>query len=75
MSAVTPVLDVESPWWRVADAAAYAKVHAAQIFRACSSRQLEHVRIGGRRTIVTRREWVDAWLESQRVHVTPAGGR
>jgi len=64
-----PASFVESPWWRVAEAASYARVHRSQIFRACSARQLEHIRIGGRRTIVTRREWVDAFLEGQRVRV------
>ena len=61
-----------SPWLRVGPGAAYAQVHVSQIFRACADKKLEHVRIGGRRTIVLRRERIDAWLESQRVHV--AGG-
>jgi len=64
-----PASFVDSPWWRVAEAASYARVHKSQIFRACATQQLEHVRVGGRRTIVTRREWVDAYLDSQRVHV------
>ena len=34
---------VESPWWRVTDAASYAKVHPSQIFRACRERKLEQV--------------------------------
>jgi hypothetical protein len=62
-----------SPWWRVPEAADYARVNKSQIFRACAARQLEHVRVSGRATIVTKREWVDAWLESRRVHVAPVG--
>ena len=62
-------MNAESPWWRVEDAAAYARVHAAQIFRACRERKLEHVRVGGRRTILTKREFVDTWLASMVVHV------
>ena len=65
-----PSTDERSPWWRVNDAATYARIHKSQIFRACATRQLEHVRIGGRRTIVTRREWVDAFLNAQRIHVS-----
>lgn len=72
MNAVT---SIESPWWRVEQAAAYARVHKSQIFRACAQRQLEHVRVSGRRTIVTRREWVDAYLESMRVHVAQGATR
>jgi hypothetical protein len=60
-----------SPWLRVADAAAYAGLHKAQIFRACAQRSLEHVRVGGRGTIVTRAEWIDRWLDSMTVHVAP----
>ena len=66
--------NIVSPWWRVDQAAKYARVHKAQIFRACAQRKLEHVRVGGRRTIVLKREWIDAYLESMRVHVS-AGAR
>ncbi len=65
-------MNAESPWWRVSNAATYAKVHQSQIFRACRERKLEHVRVGGRKTILTRKEFVDSWLESKRVHVKPA---
>lgn len=64
-----------SPWWRVADAAAHARVHPSQVFRACAARKLEHVRVSGRRTILLKREWVDRWLESMRVHITPEAQR
>jgi hypothetical protein len=72
MNAETIVTE-SSPWWRVEQAAEFARVHKSQIFRACALRQLEHVKVGGRRTIITRREWVNAWLESMRVYVAPAG--
>lgn len=63
-----------TPWLRAAEAAAYGCLSRGQFFDACAERKLEHIRIGGRRTIVTRREWIDAYLESLRVHVQPAGG-
>lgn len=71
----TDALVPESPWLRVDEGAAHAKVHKSQIFRACAKRQLEHVKVGGRRTILLKREWIDRWLESQCVHVLPAGVR
>jgi excisionase family DNA binding protein len=58
-----------SPWWTAADAAAYARVHPQQIFRACRERKLEHVRVGGRRKILVQRAWVDTWLQSLQVRV------
>lgn len=69
MNAASPSIPEESPWWRVDQAAAYARVHKAQIFRACRERRLEHVRASGRGTILTKREWIDAWLDAMRVHV------
>jgi hypothetical protein len=60
----------ESPWLRVADAATDARVHPQQIYRACRLRQLEHVKVSGRRVVLTKREWIDAWLASQTVHVS-----
>jgi excisionase family DNA binding protein len=59
-------------WWRVSDAAAYARVHPSQVFRACRERRLEHVRVGGRKTILVKRERIDTWLDSLRVQVKPA---
>jgi excisionase family DNA binding protein len=64
-------MNAESPFMRVQDAADYCHVHPAQIFRACRERKLEHVRVGGRKTILVKREWVDTWLDSLRVHVKP----
>lgn len=58
-----------SPWLRIDAAAAYAGVHKAQVFRACARRQLRHARIGGRRTILLQRPWIDEWLQGQIVDV------
>jgi excisionase family DNA binding protein len=63
---------IESPWLRIEDAAAYCRVHTSQIYRAARDRKLEHVRVGGRRTLLTKREWCDAWLASLTVHVRVA---
>lgn len=50
-------------WLTVADAAEHARVSKDTIYSACELTELRHVRIGGRRTIRLRREWIDAWLE------------
>jgi excisionase family DNA binding protein len=65
---------IESPWLRVDEAAAYCKVHEGQIYKAARERKLEHVRVGGRRTLLTKRDWCDNWLASLTVHVAPIGG-
>lgn len=50
-------------WLRVAQAADYANLSADTIYTACERGELQHVRVGGRRSIRTRAQWVDAWLE------------
>lgn len=64
-----------SPWWTVEQAASYAQVSTGVIYAACRAKKdrdgkvlvpvaLRHARVGGRRDIRLRREWIDAWLES-----------
>lgn len=50
-------------WLNVGDAADYACVCRDTIYTACGRRELRHVRIGGRRTIRLKREWLDEWFE------------
>jgi excisionase family DNA binding protein len=50
-------------WLRVAEVADYANVSADTIYTACERGELQHVRVGGRRSIRTRPQWIDAWLE------------
>jgi len=60
----TPAVTVPpSPWMTVAVAARYAAVSTDLIYLACERNELRHVRIGGRRSIRVRVEWIDAWLE------------
>jgi excisionase family DNA binding protein len=50
-------------WLNVAEAAEYAGVSRDTIYTACERREIHHARIGGRRAIRLKREWIDAWLE------------
>lgn len=54
-----------SPWIDVPEGARHAgNVSPKSIYRACRAGQLRHARIGGRRQIRLRREWIDQWLEA-----------
>ena len=50
-------------WLTVAEGAVYAGISRDTIYTACERRELRHVRIGGRRAIRLKPEWIDAWLE------------
>jgi len=50
-------------WLNVAEGAEHAGVSRDTIYTACERRELRHARIGGRRAIRLKPEWIDAWLE------------
>ena len=50
-------------WLTVAEGAEYGGVSRDTIYTACERGELRHVRIGGRRAIRLRAEWIDEWLE------------
>src|SRR5262245_29399933 len=49
-------------WLKVAEAAEYAGVSRDTIYTACERRSLRHTRVGGRRSIRFKPEWIDEWL-------------
>jgi excisionase family DNA binding protein len=59
----TPSEPPRSVWLKVADAAHYAALGVDTIYTACERGELRHVRVGGRRAIRLRAEWIDEWLE------------
>jgi excisionase family DNA binding protein len=64
-------------WLTVAEGAEYSGVSRDTIYTACERRELRHARIGGRRSIRLKPEWIDAWLErhaqgAQGLNVSPA---
>jgi excisionase family DNA binding protein len=50
-------------WLTVAEGADYAGVSRDTIYTACERSELHHARIGGRRSIRIKAQWIDAWLE------------
>ena len=60
------------PWLTVAEAAQYTGLSRDTIYTACERREIRQVRVGGRRAIRLRPEWIDAWLER---HVPDAQDR
>jgi len=58
----SPAISLAAAWLTIADAAAYAKLSKDVLYAACERGELRHVRIGGRRSIRLRRDWIDDWL-------------
>lgn len=54
-------------WLNVAESAEYAGVCRDLIYDACAARRIHHIRVGGRRAIRFKREWIDEWLERHAV--------
>lgn len=57
---VTP----SSPWLLGIEAATYLRISAKTIYREARAGRLRHARVGGRRELRFRREWLDQWLEA-----------
>jgi len=62
-------------WLNVAEGAEYAGVCRDTIYTAVERGELRHVRIGGRRSIRLRSQWVDEWLERGMRSSTRDGSR
>jgi excisionase family DNA binding protein len=52
-----------SPWLTVVEAAQRARCGVKTVYREVQAGRLRAARIGGRRELRLRPEWVDAWLE------------
>lgn len=56
---------LRTPWRTVDQAAARALVGPRTIYNEISAGRLMAAKIGGRRELRLKDEWVDAWLEAQ----------
>jgi excisionase family DNA binding protein len=66
---------MESPWLNLAEAAAYIKRGKRFVAREVHAGRLRAARVGGRGEVLTRREWLDAWIEDQAAPVAYAARR
>jgi len=57
--------EIASPWLKLAESSAYAKRGPKSLRHAVQNGELRAARIGGRRELLFRREWLDEWLEAQ----------
>ena len=57
-----------SPWLTVTEAADRARCGVRLIYREVRASRLRAARVGGRRELRIRAEWIDRWLD---VHTTP----
>ena len=60
-------------WLRVAEAAEYTGLSRDTIYTASERGELRHTHVSGRRKILLRPQWIDAWLERHAPDVQ--GGR
>jgi excisionase family DNA binding protein len=66
-----------SVWWTLNQAAEHAQVNPATLYREIKAGRIQATRVGGRRSIRLRPEWVDRWLDAaaRPVRVDDAGSR
>jgi len=65
----------ETPWLTAREAAAYLRIGLDTFFRECRLRRIRHARVGGRRAIRCRREWLDEFLERSAPVIIEVGKR
>jgi hypothetical protein len=78
---IRPSRVLDSPWLNLDDAARYAsgdtlterghvRIGPRSLKRAVKAGRLRAARIGGRKQLLFRREWIDAWILDQTTPVT-----
>ena len=60
-------LGAPSPWLTVREAAARARCGVKLIYREVTGKRLQAARVGGRRELRFRADWIDDWLLTHRV--------
>lgn len=64
---------MSSPYLNAREAAARARCGVKLIYRAVADGQLRAARIGGRRLLVFREEWIDEFIERSAVMANESG--
>ena len=62
-----PSLGQSTPWLTVREAAARARCGIKLIYREVKAERLQAAKVGGRRELRFRGEWIDDWLMTHRV--------
>lgn len=62
---VIPAAAPVSPWMNSAQAAAYLGRGRRFVLGEVKAGRLRAATVGGRREVLTRRDWLDAWVEQQ----------
>jgi excisionase family DNA binding protein len=60
---LTPADRIVTPWLTVREAAGRAKCGVKTVYREVRAGRLRAARIGGRRELRLRPEWIDEWLD------------
>lgn len=60
-----PPVEPRSPWLTLKQAGTYTHRGPRSLLREVRAGRLRAARIGGRREILTRPEWLDEWIENQ----------
>jgi excisionase family DNA binding protein len=55
--------DHTSPWLTAGEAADYVRCGSKIVYREVGAGRMRAARVGGRRELRFRREWLDEWLE------------
>lgn len=67
--------EAASPWLNIKEAAAYARRSHGTLRHAVKVGRLRAARVGERKQLLFRREYLDAWLEAQLTPAAPPAWR
>jgi excisionase family DNA binding protein len=66
-------MKIDSPWLTADEGAQRGRVGTKTIYREVKAGRLRAARVGGRRELRFRAEWIDEWLEARSTPVLPDG--
>lgn len=55
-------VEISDRWINTNTASQYANVCVDYIYTAAAAGRLQHVRVAGKRKLLFKQEWIDAWL-------------